>query len=74
MTIVVPCVNRSTSAAGRAPSTAPTAATTDSSWPATVGTFAVVSSPSASSTASVNVPPTSTPRNAGAVSRGSGRR
>ena len=42
--------------------TAAAAASTDSSCRAAVGTFAVRSSPSASSTASVKVPPTSTPR------------
>ena len=55
---VVPCVKRSTPAAP----TACAAATTDSSWRAAVGTFAVRSSPSSRRTASVNVPPTSTPR------------
>jgi hypothetical protein len=58
---VVPCVNRSTSPAP----TAAAAASTDSSCDRAVGTFAVGSSPLArSSTASVKVPPTSTPRTA----------
>ena len=56
--VVVPCAKRSTS---RAP-TARAAATTDSSWRSAVGTFAVRTRPPSSSTASVNVPPTSTPR------------
>ena len=55
---VVPCVNRSISAA----STARTAARTDSSCLAAVGTLAVRTRPSSIRTASVNVPPISTPR------------
>ena len=55
--IVVPCVKRSTSSAP----TASAAASTDSSWLRRVGTFAVRTRPSATSTASVNVPPTSIP-------------
>ena len=38
------------------------AASTDSSWRSAVGTFAVRTAPPSSRTASVNVPPTSTPR------------
>src|SRR5262245_41750118 len=56
--IVVPCVKRSTSVAP----TATAADSTDSSWRARVGTFAVRNLPSATRTASVNVPPTSIPR------------
>src|SRR4029077_5680934 len=55
---VVPCAKRSTPFAP----TARTAARTDSSWRAAVGTFAVRTRPPSRSTASVNVPPTSTPR------------
>ena len=58
--IVVPCVKRS-----RKTSPAPTSAaasTTECSCARTVGTLAVRSSPSSSSTASVKVPPTSIPR------------
>src|SRR5262245_31476108 len=55
--IVVPCVKRSTSSAA----TASAAATTDSCCSLAVGTFATRTSPSETSTASVNVPPTSTP-------------
>ena len=43
---------------------ASTAASTDSSWRAPVGTFAVCTPCSSTRTASVNVPPTSTPRKA----------
>jgi hypothetical protein len=56
--IVVPCVKRHASSAP----TARAAATTESSWRAWVGSFAVRSSPSSKRTASVNVPPTSIPR------------
>src|SRR5262249_5811747 len=56
---VVPCAKRSSSAP--AP-TARAAPTTDSSCPAAVRTFAVRIRPSSRSTASVKVPPTSTPR------------
>src|SRR4029077_11146004 len=55
---VVPCAKRSTPFAP----TARTAARTDSSWRAAVGTFAVRTVPPSTRTASVNVPPTSTPR------------
>ncbi len=60
----MPCANSSTSPAD-APacaSAAPTAAMTPSDWSAgVVGDFAVTSRPPVASTASVNVPPTSTP-------------
>src|SRR5205085_10816435 len=55
---VVPCAKRSTSCAP----TAAAAASTDSSCRRAVGTFAVRTRPPSSRTASVNVPPTSTPR------------
>src|SRR3954454_18053274 len=61
---VVPCANRVS------PVPAPTAraaATTDSSCRGAVGTFAIRTRPSSTSTASVNVPPTSTPRIATSV-------
>lgn len=57
MAVVVPWAKRS---GARAP-TARAAATTASSWRALVGTLAVVTRPSSTSTASVNVPPTSIP-------------
>ena len=56
--IVVPCEKRSTPSAP----TAAAAASTDSSCSRAVGTFAVTKRSPSSSTASVNVPPTSTPR------------
>src|SRR5581483_7980326 len=56
--VVVPCANRST----RSAPTARAAATTDISCRSAVGTFAVRMRPPSRSTASVNVPPTSTPR------------
>src|SRR3954470_7760242 len=55
---VVPCANRSTPTAP----TARAAASTDSSWRSAVGTFAVRTVAPSRRTASVNVPPTSTPR------------
>src|SRR5439155_27323462 len=55
---VVPCAKRVTPVAP----TARTAASTDSSCRDAVGTFAVRTSLPSTSTASVNVPPTSTPR------------
>ena len=64
MATVVPCAKRVT------PAPAPTAraaASTDSSCRAAVGTLAVRIRPSSTSTASVNVPPTSTPRIATSV-------
>src|SRR5207244_6250646 len=62
--MVVPCAKRVS------PAPAPTtraAASTDSSCCAAVGTLAVRIRPSSTSTASVNVPPTSTPRIATSV-------
>ena len=62
---VIPCENSLTSSAERAAfsSTASTAAITPSDWSSgVVGDFAVTTRPSNASTASVNVPPTSTPR------------
>ncbi len=58
--IVVPCVKRSSGTSAAPTSVA--ALTTECSCARTVGTFAVRSSPSARSTASVKVPPTSIPR------------
>ena len=51
-----------TARASLAAPTARAAASTDSSCRAAVGTFAIRTRPSSTSTASVNVPPTSTPR------------
>ncbi len=64
MATVVPCAKRLTAAP--AP-TARAAASTDSSCRGAVGTLAVRIKPSSTSTASVNVPPTSTPRIATSV-------
>src|SRR3954451_14972916 len=68
---VMPCTKRSTSGA-RAParsSAASTAAMTPSDWSAGVlGALAVTKPSGVSSAASVNVPPTSTPRSIGALS------
>jgi hypothetical protein len=55
---VVPCAKRTTFSAP----TARAAASTESSCRTAVGTFAVRTRPPSRSTASVNVPPTSTPR------------
>ncbi len=61
---VVPCANALTRASEPARSSAAsTAAITPSDWSSgVVGAFAVTSRPSTKTTASVNVPPTSTPR------------